>query len=73
MPKRPAPQLPGIRLFDLRERHCRWPLGDFRTVPVRFCGCATVGSSPYCSEHTERAFSGHGHRAAKAASPAARV
>src|SRR5215207_1540797 len=30
-PARPTPAaLLGIRLFDLREDHCRWPLGDDR-------------------------------------------
>jgi hypothetical protein len=57
-PKRPGPPLPGLRLSELRERSCRWPLGAFSDPPVRFCGAATAGTSPYCSEHTERAFSG---------------
>jgi hypothetical protein len=57
-PKRPGPPLPGLRLSDLRERSCRWPLGAFTDPPLRFCGDTTAGTSPYCSDHTKRAFSG---------------
>jgi GcrA cell cycle regulator len=47
--------LTGIRLFDLRETHCRWPLGD--ESPARFfCGAPTAGTT---SEHHQRVvFSG---------------
>jgi hypothetical protein len=48
----------GVRIFDLRERHCRWPLGDDR--PARFfCGAAVIPSKSWCEHHYALAY---GHR-----------
>jgi GcrA cell cycle regulator len=41
---------------DLRDRMCRWPNGDPQSDNFSFCGCKTVGSSPYCKVHTEIAY-----------------
>jgi hypothetical protein len=51
----------GVGIDQLSSRMCRWPL--WGNVPrdarlgdqMRFCGKATVASSPYCSEHTTTA------------------
>ena len=54
-----ASQAPAVRhplpLFDLRPRHCRWIVSGSGTEAL-FCGQPRVGSSPYCVEHTQRAW-----------------
>ena len=58
-PIEPPPSDDGnIRLMDLRDVHCRWPLWDDGT-PVEskfFCGAA-VARGRYCAKHAERMFS----------------
>jgi hypothetical protein len=59
-PAPPAPRpaaVQGIRLFDLRDGHCRWPLGDHRPARL-FCGAAAVGTTSWCEQHQRIAFSG---------------
>jgi len=69
----PAPSKPsvlqGIRLFDLRDGHCRWPLGDERPARL-FCGAPSVGTTSWCEHHQRMAFSGTWR---PAASPRLRV
>ena len=55
----PAAPLNGILLFDLREGHCRWPLGNDRPARL-FCGAASVGTSSWCEHHQRIAFTGFG-------------
>jgi hypothetical protein len=50
----------GIRIFELRERHCRWPLGDDRPAKF-FCGAPAVPSKSWCEHHYALAY---GHRPA---------
>jgi hypothetical protein len=50
----PAARLP-LPLFDLRPRHCRWIVSGSGTEAL-FCGQPRVGTSPYCVEHTQRAW-----------------
>ena len=57
--------LQGIRLFDLRDGHCRWPLGDERPVRL-FCGAPSVGTTSWCEHHQRMAFSGTWRPAASA-------
>jgi hypothetical protein len=57
-PAKLAP-LKGILLFDLREGHCRWPLGNDRPARL-FCGAASVGTSSWCEHHQRIAFAGLG-------------
>jgi hypothetical protein len=57
--------LQGIRLFDLREGHCRWPLGDERPARL-FCGAPSVGTTSWCEHHQRLAFSGTWRPAASA-------
>lgn len=59
-----APQ--GFRLWDLRTRSCRWPLGGTHEHAEFFCGATTVPGCPYCQEHSKRAF-------ARAAAPGSRA
>ena len=43
----PAKPATGILIFDLREGHCRWPLGNDRPARL-FCGGAAVDSGSWC-------------------------
>jgi GcrA cell cycle regulator len=38
-------------LFELREWHCRWPLGDPTAESFGFCGNTPVHGLPYCAAH----------------------
>lgn len=40
----------GVRLYDLRESHCRWVLDRDGQEPA-FCGAPKVGSSSWCAAH----------------------
>jgi hypothetical protein len=57
-PAKPA-ALKGILLFDLRDGHCRWPLGNDRPARL-FCGAPSVGTSSWCEHHQRIAFTGLG-------------
>lgn len=46
----------GIKLIDLKERMCRWPLGDPKDPEFNFCGCNSVAGLPYCADHARMAF-----------------
>lgn len=46
----------GIKLIDLKERMCRWPLGDPKDPEFNFCGCNSVPGLPYCADHARMAF-----------------
>lgn len=47
-----------IRLLDLNDTTCRWPLGDPQQPGFGFCGCAVKDGSVYCAEHHARAYTG---------------
>ena len=44
-----------LKLFDLRPHHCRWIVFGSGEGAL-FCGKPKVGTSPYCVEHTQRAW-----------------
>jgi len=44
-----------LTLFDLRPHHCRWIVVGSGEGAL-FCGKPRVGTSPYCAEHTQRAW-----------------
>jgi hypothetical protein len=46
---------PGITLFDLRPHDCRWIVSGSGAAAL-YCGKPRVGTSPYCVEHTQRAW-----------------
>lgn len=46
----------GIKLVDLKERMCRWPLGDPKDPNFNFCGCNTMAGLPYCADHARMAY-----------------
>ncbi len=44
-----------LKLLDLRPHHCRWIVVGSGEGAL-FCGKPKVGTSPYCVEHTQRAW-----------------
>lgn len=49
----------GVALVDLRDHHCRWPLGDPREIEsFRFCGEHHAAGKPYCEGHCDVAYAG---------------
>lgn len=53
-----APSGDGMSLLELKERHCRWPLGDPQEESFKFCGCNSLPGIPYCPEHAAIAYQG---------------
>ncbi len=45
-----------IKLVELRERHCRWPMGDPKDESFCFCGHDSMVGLPYCEHHAKVAF-----------------
>ena len=45
-----------LRLEDIRESACRWPLGDPRSGDFAYCGLAPVGGQSYCAGHCQMAY-----------------
>jgi GcrA cell cycle regulator len=43
-------------IFELRARHCRFPLGGFRDPAVFFCGKPAEFPKPYCRKCCGRAY-----------------
>jgi GcrA cell cycle regulator len=46
----------GVDLVDLKERMCRWPIGDPKDANFKFCGCESIEGLPYCEHHSRIAF-----------------
>ncbi len=46
----------GYSLADLKEKMCRWPIGDPRDDNFKFCGCRSVPGIPYCKDHAQVAY-----------------
>lgn len=49
-------QTKNVAMIDLKERMCRWPLGDPKEPGFSFCGCNTVPGLPYCEDHAMMAY-----------------
>jgi len=58
MPAEPAGPITGLRLYDLREGHCRWPVGEEKPAQF-FCGAPALPSKSWCEHHYRMAY-GHG-------------
>lgn len=52
----PADPSTRIRLSDLRETTCRFPIGDPTTDKFRFCGGPSPIGKPYCAHHAAIAY-----------------
>jgi GcrA cell cycle regulator len=46
----------GVSLSELKEKMCRWPIGDPKEPGFRFCGCNAIPGLPYCAEHAKVAY-----------------
>ena len=53
--EKPAPAH-GIAMIDLREHHCRWPLGKGLDLPKFYCGQAKLSGRSYCPVHCKLAY-----------------
>jgi GcrA cell cycle regulator len=47
--------LGGVTILELRDRHCRWPMGDPSKPEFRFCGKRKAGKT-YCAGHAAIAY-----------------
>ncbi len=45
-----------LKLVDLSERTCKWPIGDPLDEEFHFCGHESGESGPYCQYHARLAF-----------------
>ncbi|WP_308915420.1 GcrA family cell cycle regulator [Jannaschia sp. LMIT008] len=45
-----------LRLMELTERTCKWPIGDPATPKFWFCGLPVQQGKPYCEAHVSVAF-----------------
>ncbi|MEM7438173.1 MAG: GcrA family cell cycle regulator [Pseudomonadota bacterium] len=45
-----------LRLMELTEKTCKWPIGDPATEDFWFCGLSVQQGKPYCEAHTAVAF-----------------
>ena len=45
-----------IKLLDLKECMCRWPIGDPRSADFYFCGRQKQAGSSYCEHHSRIAI-----------------
>jgi len=51
-----SPPAPDLTIYQLRNRHCKWPLGPtMQQPPYAYCGKLTVLGCSYCRAHMERA------------------
>ncbi|QOZ25313.1 GcrA family cell cycle regulator [Bradyrhizobium sp. CCBAU 51753] len=46
----------GIKLHQLSDLNCHWPLGDPLTPEFEFCGGKAVPGQPYCAAHCRIAY-----------------
>jgi GcrA cell cycle regulator len=45
-----------LRLEDIRESACRWPLGDPRSGDFAYCGLKPAEGQSYCAGHCRMAY-----------------
>lgn len=46
----------GVKLVELREGLCRWPIGDPKEADFKFCGGKAQGGMIYCNHHCNIAY-----------------
>lgn len=56
MPALVAPEPKRIKLVELSERTCKWPLGDPLAQDFAFCGHESGDAGPYCQFHAKLAY-----------------
>lgn len=45
-----------IRLLQLTERMCKWPIGHPGDADFHFCGRLSTAGQPYCPHHSAMAY-----------------
>lgn len=45
-----------ITLLELKDHHCKWPVGDPTDKAFHFCGLAPHPGRPYCPAHCAKAY-----------------
>ena len=55
----------GVKMQALRERMCRWPIGDPQEDDFHFCGGRTASGATYCKMHAEIAYQSSGRKSMK--------
>ena len=45
-----------LKLVELGERTCKWPIGDPKDADFHFCGRPSKVGAPYCAEHAAKAY-----------------
>lgn len=45
-----------LKLVELGENTCKWPLGDPMTTEFHFCGNDSSDAAPYCTYHSKLAY-----------------
>lgn len=45
-----------VRIMDLRDYMCRWPIGDPNSDSFRYCGRRNKPGGPYCEGHVRMAY-----------------
>lgn len=57
LPRKPATEEERtVRIMDLRDYMCKWPLGDPGAESFRYCGHRNKGGTPYCEAHGRLAY-----------------
>ncbi len=51
-----APEPLRIKLVNLTESTCKWPLGDPQDADFSFCGHSIKTDTPYCEYHCKLAY-----------------
>lgn len=51
-----APEPKRIKLVELSERTCKWPIGDPLSQEFAFCGHESGDAGPYCQFHAKLAY-----------------
>ncbi len=46
----------GSSMMELKERMCKWPIGDPKSQEFRFCGHKVTEGLPYCEHHAMIAY-----------------
>jgi len=46
----------GVQLIELKERMCRWPVGDPKEEGFKFCGGPSSEGMTYCDHHCRLAY-----------------
>lgn len=46
----------AVTLEELRDHHCKYPIGDPKQSDFRYCGKARIEPAPYCQEHCSLSY-----------------